>query len=261
MSLATADLMANPQTSEEAKRGRETRTLEALQKSYSITKELGSRSPKRLLPLHGWLKFELERLLTDSRWEITAKTSKNRSELKVGGRYYGKNVDVGIRFGEEIIGVVSMKYIISSYGKNAINYFEQQLGETANLRKQNIVYGNVFIVTNPIPVLESGGVLKKWENLREQDLRRYVHLRSDSEPHAPNELAVIVTEIDHSVKPQPGEEYQLGAVTRLVDLQTHWQAMTGSPADERIRKALEQLTIDSFINGLVHRLCTRAITP
>ena len=253
--------MANPQASEKAERGRATRTLKALRESYSITKAIGSRSSKRLWPLHGWLKIELEKLLTDPRWKITAKISEKTKEIKVEGRYYGKKVDVGIDFEGETIGVVSIKYIMSSYGKNAINYFEQQLGETANLRKQNIVYGNIFIVTNPIPVLESGGVFKNWETLREQGLRRYVHLRSDSEPHAPDELAVIVTQINHSVKPKPGEEYQLGAVTRLVDLQTHWQAVTGSPADSGTRKSLEQLTINSFINGLVPRLCTRAITP
>lgn len=259
MPLTAAELLPSLEAFEEAERGRGTRTLKALQKSYSTTKRLGSRSPERLWPLHGWLKFELERLLTDSRWKITAKINESTKELKAEGRYYGKKVDVRIDFEGEPIGVVSMKYIISSYGKNAINYFEQQVGETANLRKQNIVYGNVFIVTNPIPVLKTGGIFSKCEFLREQDLYRYMQLRGDNEPHAPNELAIIVTEIDHGT-PQPGTEYQMGAVTKLVDLQTHWQKVTGSPADSRTGKALEQLTINSFINGLIPRLCTRAIT-
>ena len=74
-------------------------------------------------------------------------------EQKVHGKYYEKNVDVAISREDIILGVVSVKFVMSNYNQNKHNYFEQQLGETANLRSNNIVYGHIMLRTQPTPYL------------------------------------------------------------------------------------------------------------
>lgn len=119
---------------------------------------------------------ELRRHLRDSaKYTLTGQTAETRNERKIEGRYYEKRVDVSVEAGDRILAVVNVKFILSSYRKNAINYIEQQIGETANLRRQNIVYGNLFFLTNPIP---SG---TKEERLTPRDIARYLRLRQDHE--------------------------------------------------------------------------------
>lgn len=151
---------------------------------------------------------ELRRSLRDpGKYTITGQTAEARSEKRVEGRYYGKRVDVSVESGDRILAVVSVKFILSSYRKNAIHYLEQQIGETANLRRQNIVYGNLFFLTNPIP---SG---TKEERLTPKDIARYLKLRQDHEHlhspiNSPDEMAIGLVEwtpsnVRCSVGPDP----------------------------------------------------------
>lgn len=144
---------------------------------------------------------ELRRSLRDpGKYTITGQTAETRSERKVAGRYYEKRVDLSVESAERILAVVSVKFILSSYRKNAINYLEQQIGETANLRRQNIVYGNLFFLTNPIP---SG---TKEERLTPKDIARYLRLRQDHEHlhspiDSPDEMAIGIVEWTPSSTP------------------------------------------------------------
>ncbi len=91
--------------------------------------------------------------------------------------------------------VISVKFPISSYGKNAINYIEQQIGETSNLRRSNIVYGNLFFLTDPIPYTVKGKTL--YERFGESEILRYDRLRSDHEhAHSPDEMAIGIVALN-----------------------------------------------------------------
>lgn len=92
---------------------------------------------------------ELRRELGDA-YALTGQSPVSASEASVEGMYYGKNVDVLVSRDGQELGVVSVKFVITNYWQNSVNYFEQQVGETANLRRRNIVYGNLFCVTDPI---------------------------------------------------------------------------------------------------------------
>ncbi len=173
------------------------RYLKALQDSYALFKEHGPRSPKKLAPLHGWVQTELSRNLRDPAYLLVGQSETSREEAQVHGEYYPKAVDVLVRSEAETLAVISVKFVMSNYHQNAVNYFEQQLGETANLRRQNLVYGNLFFVTNPIPYKDRQGQLKKTEQIRDRDIERYAKLRRDHRhAHAPDEMAVGLLDLD-----------------------------------------------------------------
>ena len=97
-----------------------------------------------------------------------------------------------VRRDGEDLAVVSVEFVMSNYRQNAINYFEGQLGETANLRRQNLVYGNLFFVTNPIPYNRRDLARARVERILDRDIHRYNRLRLDHRhAHAPDEMAVV----------------------------------------------------------------------
>ena len=217
------------------------RFLDALRRSYAAFLSAGPRSTEKLAPLHGWVQDELRRNLRDpGKYTITGQTAEARSEKRVEGRYYGKRVDVSVESGDRILAVVSVKFILSSYRKNAINYLEQQIGETANLRRQNIVYGNLFFLTNPIP---SGS---REERLTPRDLSRYLKLRQDHEHlHSPDEMAIGLVEVDaveHAVLGRTGPR----------DL----------PLDDAAWRALdEEFSVERFFPRMALRIRLKELSP
>ena len=187
----------------------ERRFLDAMQRSYQKVLERGPRSNEKTKILHGWVQDELRREL-DAEYAFTGQTPTSGTEATVSGMYYDKRVDILITRDGQELGVVSIKFVISSYRKNAINYFEQQIGEIANLRRKNIVYGNLFCVTNPMPRL-SNGKITGFERLAERDIQHYIRLRDDYEHvHSPDEMAIGIVDLDT----------EQNAITAITDLST-----------------------------------------
>ena len=172
------------------------RFLATMQESYLKVIEYGVRSNEKTKVLHGWVQDELRREL-GSDYTYTGQSGTSRQEASVAGMYYDKKVDILISRDGQELGVVDVKFVISNYWQNSINYIEQQIGETANLRRRNIVYGNLFCVTNPIPYKNRDGEITRLETIREHDIQRYVRLRADHEHiHAPDEMAIGIVDID-----------------------------------------------------------------
>jgi len=156
----------------------------------------GPRSNKKAKVLHGWVLQELRRVL-DTEYNISGLSRESSSEESVTGIYYSKNVDVAITRNGIDIGVVSIKFINSNFKQNANNYFEQQMGETANLRKNDIVFGHLLCVTEPIPYNDRAGNLTKSESIRNIDVLKYLMLSRDHlHFHAPDVQALCVVSLD-----------------------------------------------------------------
>ncbi len=168
----------------------------AMRNSYRMVQEHGARSNWKTRVLHGWVQDELRRELRDD-YTFTGQSPESTHEANVGGMYYGKDVDVLISKDNHELGVISIKFVISNYWQNSVNYFEQQIGETANLRRRNIVYGNLFCVTNPIPYKNRSGEITRLEYLRDHDIQRYANLRADHVSlHSPQEMAIGIVDLD-----------------------------------------------------------------
>lgn len=176
-----------------ATRSFDRRFLAAMRKAYRE----GIRAPRstaKLKILHAWVQNELRSAL-GAGYDLTGQSPTDSKEAEVSGMYYDKKVDVLVSRNAQPLGVVSVKFPLSSYGKNAINYLEQQIGETANLRRSNIVYGNLFFLTDPIPYVDKG--VTKYERFGENEIDRYNRLRSDHEhAHSPDEMAVGIVALD-----------------------------------------------------------------
>ena len=174
----------------------ERRFLDAMRQSHQKVLDHGVRSKEKTKVLHGWVQDEMRRELGDE-YAFTGQTPDTTKEARVSGMYYDKDVDVLIARDGQELGVISIKFVISNYWQNSVNYIEQQIGETANLRRRNIVYGNLFCVTNPIPYKNRRGEITRLERLRDHDVRRYANLRADYEhAHAPDEMAIGIVDID-----------------------------------------------------------------
>ncbi len=223
----------------------EQRFLEATQSSYQMVLEHGVRSNAKIRVLHGWVQDELNRELDDA-YVFTSLTPDNGSEAKVEGMYYGKNVDILVTRGEHELGVINVKFVISNYWQNAVNYFEQQIGETANLRRRNIVYGNLFCLTNPIPYNRRSGDVSRYENLRERDVQRYAKLRADHEhAHAPDEMAIGVVDLDV-------EQNIISGITDISDLDL-------SASSLAVLK--NELSVNLFFYRMARRIELRYLSP
>ena len=223
----------------------EQRFLAAMQQSYQMVLEHGTRSNQKTRVLHGWVQDELRRELGDD-YAFTGQSPASTHEANVEGMYYGKDVDVLVSRHDQELGVISIKFVISNYWQNSINYLEQQIGETANLRRRNVVYGNLFCVTNPIPYKNRAGEITRLEAIREHDIRRYASLRADHEHiHAPQEMAIGIVDLDI-------EQDAVTGVTNPADLDI----------SEDSRGALANaLSLNLFFVRMARRIELRHLSP
>ena len=208
----------------------ESRCLDALRKAWQRGVK-SPRSPRKLDVLHGWIRRELlERLPDYQMYGRTTDGGSNSQERTVDGKYYRKKVDIVIERDERELGAISVKLIQSSYKKNSVNYFEQQLGETANLRRQRLVYGNLIFMPHPIPLRV--GAEWRTEYLTDDSLDRYRKLVTDhNNIVVPDMQAIVITMLDQ-------QHNQLSRLATRHDL--------GHLSDESVDFLLEQVSIAKF---------------
>lgn len=168
------------------------RFLATVQESYRRYVVHGARSPAKIKVLHGWVISELQSILGEE-YLIQGYSDEGGGEVKVAGQYYDKNVDVSISRDGITLGVVSVKFVMSNYRQNKHNYFEHQLGETANLRSNDIVFGHIMIVCHPTPYLKRGGVVKSYEEVNESMIKLYAGLvKTHGQAHVPDAQCVAI---------------------------------------------------------------------
>lgn len=138
-----------------------------------------SRCTAKLDPLHGGVAKDLSVLFGEN-YSVHAKGWGDNKEVKVQGRYYPKNVDVTIKDASgKVVAGVAVKFVMQTYSKNSINYFENMLGETGNLRKNGVPYFQMFIILDEIPCYKNDGTIKHWEVFSEHNNEKYVALSYD----------------------------------------------------------------------------------
>ena len=174
--------------------------LEAVQSAYDKYLEYGPRSTEKTKVLHGWVIQELTNLLGDG-YSVIGQTPQGGREMRVNGKYYPKKVDVAILRDGIILGVVSIKFVNSNYRQNKYNYFEQQLGETSNLRRKNIVFGHIFLLTQPIPHRKRSGEIKRFEKVDSSVVNLYASLAKDhDQSHVPDVQCLGIFRLDGSAE-------------------------------------------------------------
>ena len=192
--------------------------LKAAALSLAIYQVHGSRSTKKLFPVHGCIAGFVSRSL-GAEYKVKSLGVGDNKEATISGAYYNKVVDIAVLKGEKPLAITSFKFVASNYQQNHINYFEHMLGETANLRRSGCGFAHVLVLRKMTPYLSRGGKAKKVEVLPEHNLIKYVRLFQDQDyPHRPDLLAIAIVDDDKELARLCEADSGLGFSTETVAL-------------------------------------------
>lgn len=156
-----------------------------------------SRSNEKLKILHGAIANDLsERLGND--FQIQSYNIGGGKEGNIQGRYINKNVDIVILRNDNPIAGIGVKFVMQNYAQNSNNYFENMLGETANIRSNNIPYFQIFIIPEKLPYYKNDGNFSKWEIFNNHHIEKYKILSNDNEEiyiHTPTKTLLYVLKL------------------------------------------------------------------
>jgi len=176
--------------------------LKAINASFiAYNKKGGARSSKKLVPIHKFLSETILGKLKDG-YFIKSLGIGDGKEATVDGKYYPKDLDIAIFKNDKIIATVSFKFITSNYKQNANNYFENLMGETANIRRQNIGFAHFLVLRGHTPYFSKNkgnlrGKEMKTEIIKERDLQKYIKLFKDMDfPHKPDLMGICLLDFD-----------------------------------------------------------------
>lgn len=172
-----------------------TQLLNVLKDSFAAYLSIGtSRSNSKLKSLHGKIAADLASYLGTG-FHVMSQGYKDDKEGCIDGRYYSKNVDITISHREKIVAGYAVKFVMRNYSQNSNNYFENMLGETANIRSNSIPYFQIFIIFDKLPYYKKGGTLHKYDNVTVHNLEKYVCLSNDSPEsffHTPDKTLIVL---------------------------------------------------------------------
>lgn len=153
--------------------------LQAIRNSFATYLSVGtSRSTAKLKNLHGYIANDLKDLFGDG-FTVLSQGYGDDREGQIDGRYYPKNVDITVLKNGIPVGGYAVKFVMRNYSQNSNNYFENMLGETANIRAKAIPYFQIFIVFDKLPYYSKGGEFKRYDVISEHHLNKYLMLSTD----------------------------------------------------------------------------------
>ena len=203
--------------------------LNVVGNSFKKFLETGSRSNEKLKILHGAIANDLKKRLGGS-YSIQSLGIGNGKEMKSEGRYIDKAVDITILKKTKPIAGIGVKFVMQNYSQNSNNYFENMLGETANIRCANIPYFQIFIIPDKIPYYKNDGTFQKWEEFTEHNSAKYLTLSNDdiqTSIHTPTKTLLFVIhlpEIEGEIrnKNEYASEYSENENFRICESQTQY---------------------------------------
>lgn len=174
--------------------------LSAITRSFRCFLECGtSRSTHKLKPLHGAIASDLASRLGPD-YTIKSQGYEDGKEGIISGRYVDKNVDILIQkaVSKEVVAGLAVKFVMQNYSQNSNNYFENMLGETANIRANGYPYFQIFIILDRLPYYKKDKSISRWESFTAHNIEKYVALSQDNidvYAHTPNKTLVYVVHI------------------------------------------------------------------
>lgn len=184
----------------------ESNFIETINKSYECYNEKGARSTAKLKPPHSFIARHINDKL-GSKYRVYSQGFNEGQEYKIDGKYYEKKEDIVVlNENNNPIVAISFKFVTSNYLQNANNYFENLLGETANIRRVNIGFAHLLVLRGHTPyyLKNSGnkrGEQKKIELLTDGHISKYVKLFNDNDfPHKPDVIGILIVDYDDNSK-------------------------------------------------------------
>ncbi len=176
--------------------------LKAISESFQKYIEHGARSSEKLKPIHNFVAKTLQEIWGKN-FQIHFMSDDN-TEMTVKGKYYPKVIDITITHKKKPVFCLGIKFVTSNYKQNANNYFENMMGETANIQaKKNLPYAHLIILRHETPYYKKGNenqadkIPAKIEKINEHDLEKYVNLFFDTpQAHRPFAIGIILININ-----------------------------------------------------------------
>ncbi len=165
--------------------------------SFKKFLETGSRSNEKLKILHGAIAKDLKERLGVG-YSVCSLGIGDGKEEKLDGRYIDKVVDITIKHRQKSVAGIGVKFVMQNYSQNSNNYFENMLGETANIRSAKHPYFQIFIILDKLPYYNRAKAITKWENFTDHNVSKYVALANDDANtffHTPNKTLIYVVHI------------------------------------------------------------------
>ncbi|HRZ19964.1 MAG TPA: hypothetical protein P5136_07980 [Methanofastidiosum sp.] len=213
--------------------------LEIIKESFDKYLHTSSRSNEKLKILHGAIARDIKNKL-GTEYTVHSLGIFDSKEKRIGGRYMEKTVDIAIEHDEKIVGGVGLKFIMSNYSQNSNNYFENMLGETANIRCANIPYFQIIIFPSRVPYFKDDGSISKYEEITPHNLSKYLNLSTDDAHvymHIPNKILLYLVNID------------IPRTNPMGDKKSYYEFYTQNNRNYMIRESTE---IYNFGNSIIY---------
>ena len=195
--------------------------LKAMSETFKAYNENGERSNKKLIPIHKWFAQQIDLNLGKG---YSIKSLGNGGEINLKGKYYPKNLDISVLKKEKVITTISFKFVTSNYKQNANNYFENLLGETANIRRVNVGFAHFLVLRAKTPYYDKNkgnlrGKTIKIETINDNDVSKYIKLFQDNDfPHKPDVLGIAILDFNDNGEPSITNLENLGVSKSNIDI-------------------------------------------
>jgi len=172
--------------------------LQVVSNSFAAFMDKGtSRSTDKLKPLHGAVAHDLSQRLGPD-FSVYAQGFGNDKEAVIGGRYLDKRVDITVFRRRRALAGIGVKFVMQNYAQNSNNYFENMLGETANIRCNGYPYFQIFVVLDKLPYYNKDKAIVRYDRFTDHNVAKYVALSQDDPNrflHTPNKTLICVVEM------------------------------------------------------------------
>lgn len=232
--------------------------IAVVEESFKVFLNTGSRSNEKLKILHKAIAEDLrERLICAGRkcgvFSLGLDGAHGK-EANIRGRYIDKKVDITVKEDDRPIAGFGIKFVMQNYSQNSNNYFENMLGETANIRCAKIPYFQIFIIPEKLPYYDKNGNFKHWETFAAHHLEKYRILSTDNPDlffHTPVKTLLFVVKLPETRDPKNRAEYQALNESSFEDSVCESAADYGG-----FDKAVIQNDYETFAEKAVHYICS-----
>jgi len=171
--------------------------LKTVKKSFIKFLETGARSNQKLIILHGGIAADIKKRL-GKKYEVKSLGVGDGKEGKMDGRYMEKKVDIIISKNVKDIAGIGIKFVMNNYSQNSNNYFENMLGETANIRTNNKEYFQILILPEELPYYNKADKITNWEKVTDHNINKYIALSKDNTEryyHTPIKTLLLIIKL------------------------------------------------------------------
>jgi len=172
--------------------------IKAIEQSFKMYKLHGARSTAKLKPIHKFIAETLGKIWKNG-FEICYLGDETK-EVTVDGKYYPKDIDITVLEDKKPIFCLGIKFVTSNYKQNANNYFENMMGETANIQAVgNLPYAQLIILRHETPYYQKNEteIPSKIEIINDKDISKYLKLNFDvPQAHRPTNIGILLININ-----------------------------------------------------------------